>query len=265
MSWISFIPPHLRRTILSASQSDEKSLILSGEPGSGKGTLFKYVHEHSPKSGKSLTLLHRQSSWDQQILSTNGGSLLFPEWETCDFQERETILKLIHHKILNSDGLTHIINSRVFLPTFRIDLKLETALRETPSKIIHISLPPLKERKNEIMDIASAILRELSHEQKKDHIVGFEREAEAAISAYDWPGNLRELRNVIAFALHRCEGDQISFKNLPTLEDEESFDFFSKREQFNQKQLNPKPTMTLLRREPSKKPNQGDEGAPVIS
>ena len=81
-----------------------------------------------------------------------------------------------------------------------------------------ILLPPLKERKMDILPIAYHFLHQFSEKMGR-HIEGFDNEAVARLTEYTWPGNVRQLRNTIERATILCERDQISLSDLPMLGD----------------------------------------------
>jgi len=80
--------------------------------------------------------------------------------------------------------------------------------------VINISLPPLRERREDIPLIASYFLRENLPRSAKQ-LAGFSPEAMAALSDYDWPGNARELKNAIERAVVLCKGERIELHDLP--------------------------------------------------
>src|SRR5262249_10652278 len=80
--------------------------------------------------------------------------------------------------------------------------------------VIEFRLAPLRERRNEIMPLARKFLAE--HEEAQNHgIADFTPEAVAALVGYDWPGNIRELKNAIDRAATLCLGSIISIADLP--------------------------------------------------
>ena len=79
-----------------------------------------------------------------------------------------------------------------------------------------ILLPPLRERKMDILPIAYHFLNQFNEKLGK-HITGFDTEAITRFSEYDWPGNVRQLRNLIERAAILSETDQIALKDLPLL------------------------------------------------
>jgi len=81
-----------------------------------------------------------------------------------------------------------------------------------------ILLPPLKERKMDLLPIAYHFLNQFSENMEKQ-IAGFDSEAVNRLTEYDWPGNVRQLRNTIERAVILCEQDQISLSDLPLLGD----------------------------------------------
>ena len=81
-----------------------------------------------------------------------------------------------------------------------------------------ILLPPLRERKKDILPIAYHFLNQFSRNLGKK-ITGFEDEAANRLTDFNWPGNVRQLRNSIERAVILCETDKISLKDLPLLGD----------------------------------------------
>ena len=79
-----------------------------------------------------------------------------------------------------------------------------------------IIIPPLRERKIDILPISYHFLQYFCLEFGKK-IIGFDDDTVARLTAYDWPGNVRQLRNIIERAVILCEKDKISPKELPFL------------------------------------------------
>jgi DNA-binding NtrC family response regulator len=83
-----------------------------------------------------------------------------------------------------------------------------------------INIPPLRERKMDILPIAYHFLEQFNESIGKG-IAGFEDEAINRLAEYDWPGNVRQVRNAIERAVILCEKDRISLRELPLLDDVE--------------------------------------------
>jgi DNA-binding NtrC family response regulator len=95
-----------------------------------------------------------------------------------------------------------------------------------------ILLPPLRDRKMDILPIAYHFLNQFSENMGK-HITGFER-GRGPLTEYDWPGNVRQLRNTIERATIMCEGDQISLNDLPMPGDMSDIDAVAGKYSLNQ-------------------------------
>jgi DNA-binding NtrC family response regulator len=80
-------------------------------------------------------------------------------------------------------------------------------------KVFEMALPPLRERKEDILLLAESFIREIG--PKVGPCAGISKEARDALLAYGWPGNIRELRNAIERAIILCEGALISAEHLP--------------------------------------------------
>ena len=80
--------------------------------------------------------------------------------------------------------------------------------------VVHIEVPPLRERKEDIPLLMSSFLEEFNREDKRT-IEGFSPAARKAMYAYSWPGNIRQLRNTIESAVVTCRGKVIDTGDLP--------------------------------------------------
>ena len=80
--------------------------------------------------------------------------------------------------------------------------------------VIHIHVPPLRERKSDLPLLMASFLSRFNEENGKS-IKGFDNKSKAAMNSYDWPGNIRELRNCVESAVVMCSGDEITIDDLP--------------------------------------------------
>ena len=80
--------------------------------------------------------------------------------------------------------------------------------------VVSLEVPPLRERKEDLFLLCTSFLNEFCKENKKS-IEGFSNEARTAIASYDWPGNIRELRNCVESAVVMCRTSQIELSDLP--------------------------------------------------
>jgi two-component system response regulator HydG len=80
--------------------------------------------------------------------------------------------------------------------------------------VVHIEMPPLRVRDNDVLMLANHFLRRFAAENRR-RIDGFSDEARARIVAHRWPGNVRELENAIERAVVLCEGSRIEESHLP--------------------------------------------------
>jgi two-component system response regulator HydG len=100
----------------------------------------------------------------------------------------------------------HDLDARIAEGLFREDLYFRL-------NVIRIHLPPLRERPDDLVDLANHFLRELSSEMRHP-IRGFTEAALARIRSHDWPGNVRELHNTLERATLMAEGPRIDAEDL---------------------------------------------------
>lgn len=224
MKWVAFIPPRYRRQVLQAAQHDRAPVYLSGESGSGKSAIARWIHANSPRSRQPFVVLGREQSLVEQILAAKSGTLFIELGgeitAMLSIEEQRLLLQALRTQSVELPG-----EVRKILPA-RIILSSPHQLTDSDPYYpyfanFRIHLPSLSERKNEFEDIVLGILSEISHEIKKQHLKGLEPDAWFSLIAHTWPGNLRELRNVLKLAAIKCQTDRISIYDLPDFQKED--------------------------------------------
>lgn len=223
-------------------QSDSSVLIM-GETGTGKGVLAQWLHEQSPRNreafvdlncaGLSRELLeselfgHEKGAFTGALQSKPGlleighrGTVFLDEIGDMELQIQPRLLKVLEEKkfrrlgdvrdrfvdIRFIAGTHHDLLRAVRDKRFRSDLYFRIST-------IALAIPPLRERPEDIPLLAEWILSRLAiHLGRKD--IEITPSAMKALGSYTWPGNIRELRNVLERAVLLSEGRPISPKQL---------------------------------------------------
>lgn len=219
------------------------SILITGESGVGKQVIAEAIHSSSLRKGPfidthcasfSPTLLedelfgHEKGAYTGAVSSkkgiferANGGTLFLDEIGEIDSVIQVKLLKVLEEKRFIPLGGEREIKSdfRLICATNR-NLKKEVEegrFREDLYYRINkmtLEIPPLRERKNDIMALAASFLKKYSAENNKK-IVGFTEEAAKMLLNYRWPGNIRELQNVIEAGTVLVKSDFITSEELP--------------------------------------------------
>jgi two-component system, NtrC family, response regulator AlgB len=220
------------------------TLLLLGESGTGKTVLARAIHADSQQRDNvfmtvncpslSRELLeselfgHVKGAFTGAVRDTvgkvamaDGGTLFLDEIAELPLDLQPKLLRLLQEKEYERVGESKIrcANVRVIAATNR---DLEKAVQERRFRedlfyrlnVISIRMPPLRERLSDLPGIAENILGFFACQCGK-RLKGFSPEAWEALRAYSWPGNLRELRNVIERAVILAVGDKIDLPDLP--------------------------------------------------
>jgi len=230
---------------LRAANSNAAILIL-GETGTGKTLLAQMVHQHSPIRPKPFVtvncpcLNHEllesdlfghvrgaftgavQDTWGK-VAAADGGALFLDEIGDLPMTLQPKLLRLLQEKQYERVGeaTSRSANVRIIAATNR-DLKREVAagrFREDlyyRLNVIAIDVPPLRSRPLQILGAAEAFLETICQQLGKS-VPGFSLEARRILEAYAWPGNLRELRNVIERAAILSSGTVLEAGDFPAL------------------------------------------------
>ena len=244
----------LREQIKMAAQSNSRVLIM-GESGSGKELVARLLHENSKSAGKlfievncaaipqelieSELFGHEKGSFTGAFESKKGkfeladeGTLFLDEVGDMSLSAQAKVLRVIEtQEFQRVGGSKNIkVDVRIISATNK-DLKEEVKkgnFREDllyRLNVIPILVPPLRERKEDIPLLVDYFLDSFAGEYgKKSKKIS--PEALKMIEAYDWPGNIRELRNVIERLVIMTPSDTITAKNLLIVE-QSSQDYLS--------------------------------------
>jgi len=226
----------------------DSTVLICGESGTGKELIARAIHANSRRKGGVFFAVD---------CGTLSGNLLESElfgYEkgafTGAFKSKDGIFKIAEGGTVFLDEISNIspevqsrllrfLETREFLPLGatvkqKVDVRLVFATNRDLMEMVKdgsfrqdfyyrifvypIFTPPLRDRKGDILPIAYHFLRQFGELTGK-RIKGFSTGASARLTSYDWPGNVRQLKNVIERAVILCEGDEITPKELPALED----------------------------------------------
>lgn len=220
------------------------SVLITGESGVGKEVVADAIQKISPRKDKpfikvhcaslSPSLLeselfgHEKGSFTGALTQKKGrfeladtGTLFLDEIGEIDLATQVKILRVIQDKKFERVGgeKTLSVDVRIIAATnkdlleeikkgnFREDLYYRL-------NVVHITVPPLRDRKEDIELLARNFLETFSKEDNKK-IDGFTAQAKKALNAYSWPGNVRELRNAIESAVVMARSTLIDTDDLP--------------------------------------------------
>ena len=220
----------------------DTTVLLRGESGTGKGVLARAIHAWSQRAKRQFGIVscpalspqlleselfgHARGAFTGairdnpgRVASTDGGTLFLDEIGDLPLSLQPKLLRFVQDREYERVGESTARHADVrMIAATNVDL--EAASRDGRFRedllyrinVVQIDLPPLRERPEDIPDLADRFVAELRRGKTVD---GFTDEAQAALRSYSWPGNVRELRNVIERALILCRGGQIGVEHLP--------------------------------------------------
>jgi DNA-binding NtrC family response regulator len=223
--------------------SDTTVLIL-GESGTGKELLARSVHQLSPRAKGPFvaincaaipeTLLENELFGHEKgaftganarklgrVEMAQGGTLFLDEIGELPLSLQPKILRLVQEKQFDRVGgsETRTVDLRLVTATNR-DLKAMVASREFRDdlffrlSVIEIKVPPLRDRRADILPLAESFLEKFSREAGRRRPLALSEASLRALAEHAWPGNVRELQNGIERAVILCPGDVIEPEHL---------------------------------------------------
>jgi len=221
----------------------QSTVLLLGESGTGKEVIARYIHDQSPRAAYPFVPINCGAIPENLIESelfgyekgaftdakvrtkgkleiADGGTLFMDEINELPAKAQVALLRFLQDPEITPLGSTRRIalNVRVLAATnkdlkrlvrggqFREDLYYRI-------NVLPITLPPLRERREDIIDMAVWFLQKFRLDYNR-RFSGFSEEARKRLLAYSWPGNIRELRNCIERAVIICRNSKIGPESL---------------------------------------------------
>ncbi len=222
----------------------EASVLITGESGTGKELVARSIHQKSRRVEKpfvavncaalSETLLeselfgHSKGAFTDArterkglFLEAEGGTLLLDEMGEMPMAMQVKLLRALEENRVRPVGSDKEIpfDVRILTATNR---DLESAVEENRFRedlyyrinVIQVELPPLRSRGTDVLLLSQHYVEQFAKRAKKE-IVGISEQAAEKLLSYSWPGNIRELRNIMERAVALTRFDKIAVEDLP--------------------------------------------------
>jgi DNA-binding NtrC family response regulator len=222
------------------------TVLITGESGTGKELVARAIHEQSPRAAKTFIPVnssnipsglleselfgHTRGAFTGAVAAkkgmfevADGGSIFLDEIGDIPPETQARLLRVIQEREFTPLGDTtpRRVDVRIIAAT-NIDLKeavRQGAFREDlyyRLAVVPIELPPLRERREDILPLAQHFIRKYNEENARHVSEQLAPDVLALMESYTWPGNVRELENVIERAVVIAPGDEITRQCLPT-------------------------------------------------
>ncbi len=219
------------------------SVLILGESGVGKELFAEQIHLKSPRSGKPLIRVncaalpehlleselfgHVKGAFTDAVANRRGrfeiadeGTIFLDEIGDMPLNLQAKLLRVIQEKVFEKVGSSEPqrVDVRIIAATNK---DLEKAVQEGKFRrdlyyrlnVLPLYIPPLRERTEDIMELADFFLKKFKRETKKG-VQGFSDESINALLSYHWPGNVRELENVVERSVVICSDTYIRPEHL---------------------------------------------------
>jgi Nif-specific regulatory protein len=219
------------------------TVLLPGETGTGKGVLARLIHSKSERRGKKFVSIncgtlpenlfeselfgHARGSFTGAVKDkeglfemAEGGTVFLDEITNTTLSIQAKLLQVLEEKVIRRVGETETrrVDVRLICATNR---SLEQEVRAGRFRedlfyrmnVVTIKVPPLRERAVDIPALANFFVKRYAKQLNKP-VTGFEDRVLAAFSNYQWPGNVREMQNVIERAVIMTQKRRVIFEDL---------------------------------------------------
>ncbi|MNL03295.1 Transcriptional regulatory protein ZraR [compost metagenome] len=233
---------NLRKQIDKLARS-QAPVYISGESGSGKELVARLIHDRGPRANQAFVPVncgaipselmeseffgHRKGSFSGAIedkpglfQAAQGGTLFLDEVADLPLPMQVKLLRAIQEKAVRSVGGQQevVVDVRILCATHK-DLGAEVAAERFRQdlyyrlNVIELRVPPLRERRDDIEPLASHVLKRLAADTSQP-VARLHPQALEALKSYRFPGNVRELENMLERAHTLCENKQIEAGDL---------------------------------------------------
>lgn len=221
------------------------AILITGETGTGKEIFAQAIHNASNRANKPMVSINcaaipsnlleselfgyedgaftgaKKGGKKGKFLMANGGTIFLDEIGDMPLNMQAKILRVLQEKEIEPVG---------GMGPIAVDVRVISATRKNLSEmietgefredlyyrlnVINIDMQPLRTRKSDILELANYFLKELNQEYNKT--IALSKDVKKCFNGYSWPGNIRELDNVIKAAYAICDGFFIELCDLPS-------------------------------------------------
>ena len=232
----------IKKTVGKIAPTDA-TVLITGENGTGKDVLAKEIHAHSARSGKPLVAVDAgaitETLFESELFGhvkgaftdahtdhvgkfeqADGGTLFLDEIGNIPPHLQAKLLRAIQNRSIVPVGGTQArpVDIRLICAT---NMNLEELVREGRFRedlyyrinTVHITLPPLRERKGDIVPLAERFISEFAVKYHRN-ISGLDDGARAILESHRWSGNIRELQNCMEKAVILSDGSILTAKDI---------------------------------------------------
>ncbi len=222
----------------------DATVLITGESGTGKELFARQIHQKSNRADKEIVILDCSTIADNLLESElfghdkgafTGADRAKQGW--FEIADNSTIFldEIGEMSVSAQKKLLRLIQFGEFTPvgskkSKKVDVRIITATNKNLQQMVkeglfredlyyrinvfEINIPPLRDRREDILDIATYFLHRFARQNRKN-ITGFADDAIALLLNHEFPGNIRELRNIIHYAVIVCPTDTIEAESLP--------------------------------------------------
>ena len=231
-------------TLVRKVAATDAVVLLRGESGTGKELLARAVHENSPRAGKPYVKVHCAALSANLLESelfghvkgaftgahrdkigrfelADGGTLFLDEIGDISLEVQTKLLRVLQEKSIERVGSSE---------SLRVDVRIVAATHQNLESLIRqgrfredlfyrlnvfpIRVPSLRERCEDIPELATFFIQQSCQRCRKD-VLQIDDDALALLKAFGWPGNIRQLENVIERAVVIAEGNLLTLQDMP--------------------------------------------------
>lgn len=239
--------PAMHAVLSQAQRAAEKSVsvLITGETGTGKEVMASFIHSIGPRSTKPFIAVNcaaiQNTMLEAELFGFEAGAftgadkrktglmevadqgiLFLDEISSMPLDMQAKLLRALEERAIRRVGGTVLIKVDVQIVAAS-NRPLSTLINDGQFredlfyrlKVVDLHVPALRDRKLDIPELVGFFIRK-HNIQQGNNVVGISPMAMAALTAYDWPGNIRELSNAIARAMLFCDGETIELGDLPS-------------------------------------------------
>jgi two-component system response regulator HydG len=221
-------------------------VLITGETGTGKEVVARLIHAWSPRQQGRFVAINcgaipndlmeaelfgyargafsgAVQRYDGQLMAAAGGTVFLDEIDDTPPETQTKLLRVLEDRVVSrlGENVWHEVDFRLLAATNRdLQVLIEAGLFGDDLyerlAIVTIHLLPLRERLEDLPALASHFMQRFAREQQRPEVLAIAPDALAALAAYSWPGNIRELRNVLYESLvYKRAGTELLLSDLP--------------------------------------------------